>query len=476
MAHGGAITFFSGGPRAEGATDFLWMVLLAVAIKLHVPAFVATQFLNVAALFGISYLLLRISRTRVTASRVLMVIAFPFLWPQIMAAVAAFSVLPFALIVLAVTFFVYEGRDACAAFAMLLLCLFRPDGIVFALSLLLYRLIFIGHQDGLRLPRRLWLLYIGCFLVPFLIYFFWRWHYFGEFFPLPFLVKSNTHRHLLLFVTSSVETIAPYVALVVVVAVCVLKALFKSPRYLGIVLSLVLLPTLFYSSMRLDQNNADRFFVYLPLAVGLMLALTWHNMQWSVRRALLLMVSCMILMTYQMKEAVQGFFGFSTVAKGFRDLAVEIHHQLPRGSMVVTEAGLLPYYTDWVAYDSWGLNTREFAKHLITAGDVRALKPDLVMLHPAHSLTAPCTARDGATGGLTARSFENMTDNMIVGIPADYSLWFLPYPGSNASPAASTMQNQGQAALYQCWFVRPGYTGKKDMEALLRKYGAFPLR
>src|SRR5579875_938808 len=46
LAMTGRIAYNTGGPRVEGATDFLWMVLLAGFRKLHIPAFWATAGMN----------------------------------------------------------------------------------------------------------------------------------------------------------------------------------------------------------------------------------------------------------------------------------------------------------------------------------------------------------------------------------------------------------------------------------------------
>ncbi len=58
-----------------------------------------------------------------------------------------------------------------------------------------------------------------------------------------------------------------------------------------------------------------------------------------------------------------------------RDLS-KIH-----GKMLVTEAGRLAYYSDWLVHDSWGLNTPVFAHQLVTVDDVANGDYDLVVGH-----------------------------------------------------------------------------------------------
>ena len=367
----------------------------------------------------------------------------------------------------------YEGRDIAAVCVALVLCLFRPDGIVFAVPLLGYRLGWVAFEGQGRLPYGVWQPCLIFFLVPGLIYFFWRWHYFGELFPLPFLVKSDTKRHLLLFVKSSIDSMLPYLGTLAVALMLVWKTLIRYPRRLSLVSALTLLPTLFYSAMRLDQNNADRFFVYLPVAILATLSLAWREQAWHrCRSTLIVAVAWVVLLAQRMNGSVSDFLGFNQTARGFKQLAVAIHDTLPRGRIIVTEAGLTPYYTDWEAYDAWGLNTREFAERLITADDVRALHPDVVMLHQMREPALPCTARPGATGVEKARTQDNMTDNMIRGIPPGYDTWLLPYLRSRVQTSA---RQSTQAIPHQCWFVNPAYLGKAGLEKLLRDYGAVPL-
>src|SRR5207247_1968096 len=49
VAHGDGVVFFRGGPPAEGATDFLWMMMLAAGQAVGVDVAIAAAILNAIA-------------------------------------------------------------------------------------------------------------------------------------------------------------------------------------------------------------------------------------------------------------------------------------------------------------------------------------------------------------------------------------------------------------------------------------------
>ncbi len=73
-----------------------------------------------------------------------------------------------------------------------------------------------------------------------------------------------------------------------------------------------------------------------------------------------------------------------------RDLQFTQIHQIGKqlaaipqpATMLVTEAGFLPYDSGWQAINAWGLNTSTFAHQFIQPGDIARLRPDLIVLHP----------------------------------------------------------------------------------------------
>src|SRR5262249_33493800 len=106
----------------------------------------------------------------------------------IFAGLSGFSVIPFGTLVLLCVICWREAWDKRLAGAALALCLLRPDGVIFSIPLIIARLLYSNDR-----PRTFKAIFLG-FILPGALYFAWRWHYFGHFLPLPFLVKSDAVR------------------------------------------------------------------------------------------------------------------------------------------------------------------------------------------------------------------------------------------------------------------------------------------
>lgn len=94
LAHTGAITYIPHGPHAEGATDFAWMVLIALGMKLHVSPLWSVGVINLVSLLGLAVLLTRIANQRLTLSAGLVIIGAYGLMPQAAASILASPCFP----------------------------------------------------------------------------------------------------------------------------------------------------------------------------------------------------------------------------------------------------------------------------------------------------------------------------------------------------------------------------------------------
>ncbi len=463
LAQHGTISYLAGGPRAEGATDFLWMVLVSGAMRLGISAFLFCQIANVLSLVGLGVLLLRLARVRVTGWRVLVVTGAAAMLPQIFAAVLGFAMLPDALLLTALVCCALERRVAGAAVTALIFCLFRPDGVVFAVPLLLWMLV-----SGKK-PGRDAAVVGGLYVLPGMLYFLWRWHYFGELFPLPFLVKSDAQRVLGVVVATSAHESRPYLLFVVVLLAALLwpGTLEKENRRqtLWLTLLLVVVPTAFFWMMRLDQNVAKRFFYYLPTAAAILLAVNWPALAGKRRR--LLWVGGVGWVLLLLLPWVREYFIFrNSQFVGVAKIAQDLGRAPQRGTMMTTEAGLLPYLSGWQAYDAWGLNSAEFAHRLVQPGDVESLRPDLLILHPDRP--EGCLVRsDWPQEGYTGRTWAHMTRNLVLGAGrGGYELWLISYGSEAYRRSMGWRYGEGDR---ECWFVRRDSPVYGEMVKVLRE-------
>jgi hypothetical protein len=463
LAHHSAITYYAGGPHAEGATDFAWMVLVAFAVRLGIEPFAFSCVVSAGALLGVACVLVRLAGMRLSAVRVLAVCGAAAMVPQMVAAGAGFAVLIDALLLSMLALAVMRKRVLWACVLGFVFCLFRPDGVVFAAPLLGGLLVDVENR------RRRLVTIVLCFLLPGMLYFAWRSWYFGALFPLPFLVKSDVHRTLGVLVPHSMETSFKYLLFD---AALLVPAWWQKPWPVGrwrLVVGLVIVPTLFYWAMRLDQNVGDRFFFYLPLAAALLIAASWETLAEDRRRMVLCegLVAWLLVLFAPLSREVRTFRDYQ-----FQDvdaIAKSLGQSSSRGSLLSAEAGFLAYESGWVAYDAWGLNTERFARKLIQPEDIVQLRPDLIAFHPYPSES--CLPQQGWAAAYAERSWEHMSRNLVMGAQeaGDYQLWILSYGSPFYRLRKGWEYGHGDR---ECFLLRSDSSEFASMAAALRDHNA----
>lgn len=186
---------FNPGERVEGYSNFLWVILLAVGMKLGVlpetfsvvlglGAGVATIILvaRMAAGLGLSPSTLWIAPTLLAVNPAFVVWSTGGLETTIQTLLVTLGVSRLA--------FGREGVPLShdSALILLLAAVNRPEGVlvgVVAAAMLFMRL---GRT---REGRRAWFLWTGIFGLGFLAYFLWRWNYFGYLLPNTFYAKVD---------------------------------------------------------------------------------------------------------------------------------------------------------------------------------------------------------------------------------------------------------------------------------------------
>lgn len=467
LAHDGVISFIPHGPPAEGATDFLWMVYLATGTRLGIPIYGMAIATSAACVVLLAMLLLRLAKQRVDLWNICAIVCLVLLAPQSFAAEAGFSVFAFALPLALMAALALLDCYGWAALAGLLLCLIRPDGVLFALPLLA---VYLFRGGGLTVR---FLKLAAGFLLPGLAYFLWRWHYFGHLLPLPFYVKSDTPRLWGILVARSAAGLAPsLLAACAVLAVALRKEALATANLL-LFGALVLPSSCFYLAMRLDQNYASRFFLYPLVAMAVLLAFNYEAFRTRSSQVLLagLGIWALILAYFWINWSVIYTLEYSQphVVAVARRL-----QQLPdRGTMIVSETGAIPYYSQWAAYDPWGLNTPAFARKLIRPLDVSSLHPDLVILNPGVD-PVPCALTPGELLPHTTRTWHNMTQNVIAGVDQNqYVQWMLPEFNDyyRFHPRRWSGEMRLGRLAYQCWFIRKSYPQSAQVFEILKQFG-----
>lgn len=380
IAEGHGVVYWPGGPRAEGATDFLWMLALAGLAAARVPPPFAALAVNALGLA----LVVRatIPRTMRSPAMLAVVGASLLLSPASIAGVIGFGTTAFAALALFGWATLWRGSPSRAAWSpalALLLGLVRPDGLVLGAGLALL--------GGLRARRagagRRWAAIASASAALGLGYFVWRARYFGMILPLPLVVKSHGAWFLGLEGLGewALETLLPYGG---AIAACAWAS--RSARRGLAAPALALAPfalhQLAFAFGVPLQNAAARF--YAPASLALLALAAWAaHLAWRADRRTIAVLSLALAalpgaehMRREARRMVHPYDGYLT------NLAASLVSLPPDVRVASTEAGRIGYFARGPVYDPVGLNTPETAARPPDPAALDAFAPDLVVAHP----------------------------------------------------------------------------------------------
>jgi len=452
----GVITYGGAPTPIEGATDFLWMALIAGMKVLGVDEFLSSLVLNALAAVFLMW------SVRGGWARLLMLLGL-FLTPYLYASVGGFSALFFS----AAFVLLLVQRDSSAPrfyLAALLLCLIRPDGVVWALAAFAWRTAGTRPERGpeWRDEGRAALI---CFVLPGVLYFGSRWAYFQEFLPLPFVVKASGHRDWWVFFSSSAKEIWP----AVVPGAFAMLAWRRPPsQMLGWVL-LVIVPACFYASMRLEQNIGNRFLA--PMFFGLLYLLLSER---AVRPAMVFLATAVYAIWPHTMLTI------ADLVQSRNENVFSIARSLAsyRGSMLTTEAGRLAYYSGWSVDDSWGLNTPRYARMGVQEVDLSQRRPyDLIVGHCDINLYEPGQKWEVKP----ERSWEQQCRVMANRVRAgDYALFLVPFSEVRTPDARKRIRKATKfvniadtgCLRHDVYAIRSDFEFASQVKAILIHHGA----
>jgi hypothetical protein len=266
----------------------------------------------------------------------------------------------------------------------IVLGLIRPEAILLGLFMLLAVL--------LKRPKRSQVIIFG-FLVPFatvgLVYFFWRWHYFGYLLPNPFYVKGGGHLYPS-GLKRSVGNVSRMLWPAIPIGVLALRSAASRTRLYAIVLPLILF-TVIWIFLSNENNHLMRFqFPLVPLVLISLPSLLWgvsedlkmpqlSDLRAGVRHAVVASAISYVLICAFIFRQLYG--PAIDVASGVT-YPMAMQKFAPKGyTMAVTEAGQFPFYSKWKAIDALGLNDTRIAHFGISESYLDEYKPMLLMYH-----------------------------------------------------------------------------------------------
>ncbi len=459
FAETGSITYNLHGIRSEGATDFLWMIILAFMNFIGFNTYLASTILSMFALVGTAFILYKITSINniyILYGYILLLIVLP----MTTAAIQGFSPLFFGFFIALASYYFLNTKTRQLFVSTLFLTLVRPDGIVVTVPLIISYLII--NKESMRENIILLLKY---FILPGLIYFISRWIYFREFLPLPFYVKSNFDRYLYIFNEDSLDInkyiILKFIPFLILSMVFLIKD--KMPKYsLSLIISLIIVPYIFYSSMMMSQNIDYRLQYMLVLGIIIVFSFSLRHVK-SVLLFIIVLIA-FVSQIYSLYPITRDHYynlmyvpnnQFTYIAKGLNKITTD-------AKMAITEAGKLPYYSKWEAIDTWGLNTPQFSKKLIQPNDIRLFNPDLIVINAAPDPEEYYNffSKVYEEPIYTKRTWHNQCANIVKGIDkSKYILLMVPFKIS------------GKGKHY-AYFLKTDFKYFNEAKNLLLKYKA----
>jgi hypothetical protein len=355
------------GP-AEGATDFLWMVLIAGLRYAGMDVGAAASLLNAAG-FLMSYLAIsQVARLQGRALHVLLVLAL-LISHVTAASLGGFST-HFYCGVFALTCCFAVRRDyRYLAFALLTLGLVRPDGLLLAFGIMIVVALYEWRAVLSNVA------YFAAAAALAVGYFIGRWDYFGVLLPLPLLVKGHTLSPLY----GLRWNVLPLLPLSGVLALMVWQR-----RLLGTRLAIIAGgPVLLFISLTLAnqmQNLGFRFQAPITLA-GVMLGFCVGN-----ARPALLALALIPWLAFGVRSIDREVT--LLVQRDYVNYFPQMLNPLlgEHARIAVTEAGRFGFRLDGAKLDIVGLNSKDTATGADRSAVLEQFDPDLVFLHQVWTL------------------------------------------------------------------------------------------
>ena len=398
FALSGDIAFNLNGERTEGATDFLWFLILSIFSFFGINVMLAAIFINSISLF---FLLNIIKKYFLNNENIITIITLFFIFlnigPIVGSSLYGFSTLFFITLGFCCYLSSLNKNFYSWTIFSISLCLTRPEGVIIFLPTIFIIYFLCTTEEKTSFNKSLLvIIFFG------LVYFLWRYYYFKNFLPLPLIVKSlggeTSIRRM------GAVGIQIFNTLLITMVLIFIYSSFKNYRkmifnnkylYLFLLTILIWIVYLFFLSRGfLSQNIFDRYFAsfYFIVFIAFLYAFTYLNKFEKFIFLIILFVSSLdssnlttrILTEDKLRITNATYKIYSDFSKnsgmGNHPL-VKIGKTLndKKLTIMLTEAGAIPYLNKKSKiYDLIGLNSNIFSKRPVNCNDIKEISPDII--------------------------------------------------------------------------------------------------
>ena len=470
LAQGHGVVWNVGEPPVDGATDVLFMALVALLHGYGVGLEAAARGAGLAA-HAATVLAVFVSIRRLFAAPpwvALVPAAYLATGTGVRYVTASYGTPLFALVVAVAWHVAWRTGQADAAHVKgwaralgvlaVLMGIARPEGALLGLLFLAGVLALRGRGDAREVAAG----FGTGFLLPGLAYFAWRWSYFAYPLPNPFYRKSGGALHWDVLERAFRNVLrlgGPFLA--------VLGAglLWRPTRRIAL---LALVPVAGFTLMWVLVSDETNYFMRFRYPILPVILVSWvpvaqafadrarmHRLTpsrsaraaWTAGAVL----AAAALVLWQHRR----FAHIEPQRMGLYDVALMLRAHADRGyTMATTEAGLLPLYSEWRAVDAWGLNDAWIAHHGgITEEYLDRHRPEVIALHAYFSPAAPPDGPGARERGLGPAWFDMVTTLQRYAVSRGYTL------------AAAFGRDPADTHYY---YVRPGFPESEAITARIR--------
>jgi len=466
LAEGHGIVWNIGEQPVDGATDFLFMAAVAGLHRVGLPLELAVRALAASAHL-LTVIIVYIAIVRIHGANrwlALMSAAYLAVGPGIAYISAYFGTPFFALFVTITWCLAYWLRETeqshllafMFALSALLMGLIRPEGVFLAMFMFLA----VVYSRGVGNSKTIGLNIAAAFILIGGLYFVWRWNYFGYPLPNPFYKKGGGHLYLSslrVSLDNAVLMCAPFLAIYLLAAIrskaAVKEAVFSLIPIGGFVGLWVLLSNEMNFAMRFQYPILPVLLISWPAVVGGFAGpAKWSASRYGRGAVVALRVGVVLVILFY------GHNSFSHSVGAGRDGRYDVAVMLSKYSskdytMAVSEAGLLPLYSNWRAVDTWGLNDQWIAHSGgITEAYLDRYKPELIIFWANFSpLVPPAGGGDFLAMSMTLKSYaekHRYTLAAAFGIKPDRTHYYYVRPDF---PDSAKIVQSIRDADY-CWY------------------------
>lgn len=403
LAQGYGIVWNIGEKPVDGATDFLFMAMVALLIKSGLSPESAIRSLiftahliNALLIYLAGVLIFRVDYRIVFLAALLLVTGNGMFYVATCFGAPVFALFASAAWICVMRMILVRSEWSWAigyGFFSLLTGMTRPEGVILTFLMLIGLVIARGWRDTV-IPAIAWFAFVvglgG-------LYFLWRWDYFGHPLPNPFYKKGGGNLYLD-GLRNSIQNFVGLNRLFIVLWVIAMLIVPTSRALYGMIIPI--LGFVFSFVLLSPEMNIKARFQYVTFP--LMIIASFYAYQVirdsckislnSLSADMRLVLGASLLLPLLILYRGYGNIRRSLPGHDSRyDVAVALSAYAHKGYyLAVTEAGLLPFYSGWKSIDTWGLNDSWIARNgLITEEYLDKHRPAIIMFHAHYTPLTP---------------------------------------------------------------------------------------